>query len=105
MEEPLGFFRIFGEITNKYGYEDRDQAVEYYNEPAHHQLIGNYGSGVGHYIEEPVNILSLSPLPRTISGVGWSWAIVTRSERVQLLQEPVIGVDLRSPCPARPGPE
>lgn len=65
------------------------------NEPAHHQLFGDHRSGVTHYIEEVIDVLGLSALPCAVSGVGWSWVVVTRSKRVQLFQEPVIWVNLR----------
>jgi len=74
-----------------------------YNEPAHHQPIGNHRGGVAHYTEEAVDVLSLPALPCTVGGIGWCWVIVTGSERVQLLQEPIVWVDLRSSYSARAG--
>lgn len=70
--------------------------------PAHHQLIGDHSSGVADYIEEVIDVLGMSALPCTVGGVTWSWVIVTGRERVQLFQEPVIGVDLRSLYSAGP---
>ena len=76
-----------------------------YNEPAHHQLIGNHRGGVAHYSEEAVNVLGLPALPRAVGSIGWRWVIITGSERVQLLQESVVWIDLRSSYPARVGSE
>jgi len=70
-----------------------------YDGPAHHQLIGNHSGGVVHYVKEAVDVLGLSTLPRAVCGVGWCGVIVGGSERMELLQEPVIRVDLRSPYP------
>jgi len=84
MEEPLSFFWVIGKIAG------------------HHQLIGDHVGGVTYYIEEAVDILGLSAFPRAICGVAWCGVIVTRGKRVQLLQKPVIRVDLRSPIPEVP---
>jgi len=70
-----------------------------YDGPAHHQLIGNHSGGVVHYVKEAVDVLGLSALPRAVCGVGWCGVIVGGSECVELPQEPVIRVDLRSPYP------
>jgi len=96
VEEPLGLFRVFGKIAIGWGCKDRGLEEEYGDEPAHHQLIGNYGCGVAHYIKEVVDVLGLPALPCTVCGGTWSGVIVTGCERVQLFQEPIIRVDLRS---------
>ena len=70
-----------------------------YDGPAHHQLIGNHSGGVVHYVKEAVDVLGLSTLPRAVCGVGWCGVIVGGSECMELLQEPIIRVDLRSPYP------
>jgi hypothetical protein len=64
--------------------------------PAQQQFIWDDGNCVSHMVQEASDVLLSSALPRTVSGVGGVGVVVAFRENVELFNEAIVGMHLRS---------
>lgn len=62
--------------------------------PAEKKFTRNDRDGIGHLVEESGNIAGVEALPLEIVGVCGSWRVTTVNERVELLQEAVVWMNV-----------
>lgn len=64
--------------------------------PAQQQFICDDGNCVSHMVQEASDVLLSSALPGTVSGISGVGVVVALRENVELFDEAVVGMHLRS---------
>lgn len=64
--------------------------------PAQQQFIWDDGNCISHMAQEASDVLLSSALPGTVGGVGGVGVVVAFRENVELFDEAVVGMHLRS---------